>query len=94
MNPFLIQTKEEITLEDNEIIELYWQRSQRAITETDGKYGGRLQTLSMNILHDRQDAEECVNDTYHATWNTLPPQRPNYFCVSGKAGAQLFIWQI
>ena len=37
MNPFLIQTKEEITLEDNEIIELYWQRSQRAITETDGK---------------------------------------------------------
>ena len=68
-------------MEDNEIIELYWQRSQRAITETDGKYGGRLQTLSMNILHDRQDAEECVNDTYHATWNTLPPQRPNYFCA-------------
>ncbi len=66
-------------MEDNEIIELYWQRSQRAITETDGKYGGRLQTLSMNILHDRQDAEECVNDTYHATWNTLPPERPNYF---------------
>ena len=33
----------------------------------------------MNILHDRQDAEECVNDTYHATWNTLPPERPNYF---------------
>ena len=66
-------------MEDNEIIELYWQRSQRAITETAGKYGGRLQTLSMNILHDRQDAEEGVNDTDHATWNTLPPQRPNYF---------------
>lgn len=66
-------------MEDNEIIELFWQRSQRAIAETDQKYGGRLQTLSMNILHDRQDAEECVNDTYHATWNTLPPGRPNYF---------------
>ncbi len=66
-------------LEDNEIIELFWQRSQQAIAETDGKYGGRLQSLSMNILHDREDAEECVNDTYHATWNTLPPQRPNYF---------------
>lgn len=66
-------------MEDNEIIELFWQRSQQAITETDGKYGGRLQNLSMNILHDREDAEECVNDTYHATWNTLPPERPNYF---------------
>lgn len=66
-------------MEDNEIIELFWQRSQRAIAETDQKYGGRLQTLSMNILHDRQDAEECVNDTYHTTWNTLPPERPNYF---------------
>lgn len=66
-------------MEDNEIIELFWQRSQRAIAETDQKYGGRLQTLSMNILHDRQDTEECVNDTYHATWNTLPPERPNYF---------------
>ena len=66
-------------MEDNEIIELYWQRSQQAIAETDGKYGGRLQSLSMNILHDREDAEECVNDTYHATWNTLPPKRPSYF---------------
>ncbi|MDE7322256.1 MAG: sigma-70 family RNA polymerase sigma factor [Lachnospiraceae bacterium] len=66
-------------MEDNEIIELFWQRSQRAIVETDGKYGWRLQNLSMNILHDREDAEECVNDTYHATWNTLPPQRPVYF---------------
>lgn len=66
-------------MEDNEIIELFWQRSQQAIVETDNKYGGRLNTLAMNILHDRQDAEECVNDTYHATWNTLPPERPNYF---------------
>ena len=55
------------------IIDLFWQRSQQAITETAAKYGIRLQSLSMNILHDREDAEECVNDTYHATWNSLPP---------------------
>ena len=66
-------------MEDNEIIELFWQRSQQAIVETDNKYGRRLKTLSMNILHDREDVEECVNDTYHAAWNTLPPEKPNYF---------------
>ena len=61
------------------IIDLFWQRSQQAITETAAKYGIRLQSLSMNILHDREDAEECVNDTYHATWNSLPPEKPNCF---------------
>lgn len=66
------------------IIDLFWQRSQQAITETAAKYGIRLQSLSMNILHDREDAEECVNDTYHATWNSLPPEKPNCF---------LHIWQ-
>lgn len=66
-------------MEDNAIIELYWQRSQNAISETAAKYGGRLNSLSMNILHSKEDAEECVNDTYHAAWNTLPPQRPNFF---------------
>lgn len=66
-------------LEDNAIIELYWKRSQQAITETSVKYGSRLQNLSMNILHDNEDAKECVNDTYHATWNTLPPEKPDFF---------------
>ena len=61
------------------IIDLFWQRSQQAITETAAKYGIRLHSLSMNILHDREDAEECVNDTYHATWNSLPPEKPNCF---------------
>lgn len=73
------QKKEGIILEDNEIIELYWKRSQQAITETSYKYGNRLQNLSMNILHDNEDAKECVNDTYHATWNTLPPEKPDFF---------------
>ncbi len=71
--------QEEMIMEDRAIIDLYWKRSQQAVTETANKYGGRLQNLSMNILHDKEDAEECVNDTYHATWNTLPPEKPDYF---------------
>ena len=66
-------------MEDKDIIELYWKRTQRAITETAEKYGNRLHSLSMNILHNYEDAEECVNDTYHETWNHIPPQRPDFF---------------
>ncbi len=66
-------------MEDEAIIDLYWKRSQQAIAETSSKYGSRLQNLSVNILHDIEDAKECVNDTYHATWNTLPPERPSFF---------------
>lgn len=66
-------------MEDKAIIELFWARSQQAITETADKYGKRLQGLSMNILHNYEDAEECVNDTYHAAWNTLPPEKPDFF---------------
>jgi len=66
-------------LEDQQIVDLYWRRDADAIGETASKYGGYCRTIAQNILSDRQDAEECVNDTYHATWNTLPPQRPNYF---------------
>lgn len=66
-------------MEDKDIIELYWKRSQQAIAETSGKYGKQLQSLSWRILRNSEDAEECVSDTYHATWNTLPPQRPEFF---------------
>lgn len=66
-------------MEDKAIIDLYWERSPQAINETANKYGNRLQGLSMNILHNMEDAEECVNDTYHATWNTLPPKKPDFF---------------
>ncbi len=66
-------------MEDKAIIELFWARSQQAIAETADKYGQRLHRLSMNILHNHEDAQECVNDTYHATWNTLPPQKPDFF---------------
>ncbi len=64
---------------DNEIIELYWQRDERAISETDTKYGEFCRSLSYNILHVREDAEECVNDTYHKAWTNIPPQRPEHF---------------
>ncbi len=61
---------------DETIIELYWERNETAIKATDEKYGRYLYTISYNILHDRFDSEECVNDTYLATWNRIPPAKP------------------
>ena len=66
-------------MEDGQIIELYWQRDQRAIQETGVKYGGFLTSIARNILRSRADAEECVNDTYLHTWNAIPPARPSAF---------------
>jgi len=66
-------------VEDEEIIELYWMRDQQAIEETDRIYGRRLFWQAENILHCRQDSEESVNDTYLKAWETIPPQRPQYF---------------
>ena len=66
-------------IEDEKIIEMFFGRSEQGIRELDIKYGKVCHKLSYNIVNSRQDAEECVNDTYHATWNTLPPERPNYF---------------
>ena len=66
-------------MEDKEIIDLYWQRSQEAITQTDMKYGKLCHRISYNILSSVEDSEECVADTYMSVWNSLPPQRPGYF---------------
>ena len=63
-------------MEDREIIDLYWTRSQQAIPETDAKYGVQCRGLSARILKDARDAEECVNDTWLRAWNTMPPQLP------------------
>ena len=63
-------------MEDGVIVELYWQRDQRAIGASEEKYGGLCRSLSWNILQSREDAEECVNDTWHRAWVTMPPQRP------------------
>ena len=64
-------------MQDQDIIALYFARNQQAITETDKKYGGDCMRVSYNILNNRQDAEECVNDTYLHTWRTIPPTRPS-----------------
>lgn len=63
-------------MEDEQIIALYFSRDDRAIRETEAAYGGRLLTLSRRILNSREDAQECVNDTYLAAWNAMPPKRP------------------
>ncbi len=63
-------------MEDGAIIDLYWQRSERAIEETRAKYGGYCYTISYNLLRSHEDAEETVNDTYHAAWNAMPPEKP------------------
>jgi len=66
-------------MEDQEIIDLYWERDQRAIAETSEKYGTFLQNIAWNVLHSHDDADECVNDTYLRTWNAIPPARPKAF---------------
>ena len=60
-------------MEDEKIIDLYWQRSQDAIVQTDKKYGKLCRRISFNILSNVEDSEECVSDTYLAVWNKLPP---------------------
>jgi len=66
-------------VEDAKIIDLYFARSEDAICQTDAVYGGKLFSLADRILHNAQDAEESVNDTYMKTWETIPPCRPTYF---------------
>ena len=65
-------------MEDVEIVELYFKRSEKAISQTSKKYGRLLFTISNNILNSNEDSEECVNDTYEKVWYSIPPQRPTY----------------
>lgn len=64
-------------MEDSEIIGLYFRRDETAITETAAKYGAFCHSIALNILSIDADAEECVNDTYLRTWNSIPPQKPD-----------------
>ena len=64
-------------MNDERIIELFFERSEQAIKELDGKYGKVFHLLSFKILNNHQDAEECVNDSYLGTWNAIPPAKPN-----------------
>ncbi len=71
-------------IDDEKIIEMFFERSEQAIRELNNKYGKICHNLSYNIVNDSQDAEECVNDAYLGAWNTIPPVRPNplltYIC--------------
>lgn len=63
-------------MHDDMIVELYWKRKETAITETQNKYQKYLNTIAYNILANKEDCEESVNDTYLAAWNSMPPHRP------------------
>ncbi|MDE6590348.1 MAG: sigma-70 family RNA polymerase sigma factor, partial [Oscillospiraceae bacterium] len=63
-------------MDDLAIVELYHRREERAIAESDKKYGTLCRSIALRLLGLREDAEECVNDTWHAAWNRMPPDRP------------------
>ena len=71
-----LQTKANSVMSDEKIVDLYWQRDEQAIKETDIKYKKFLLSVAMNIVHDMCDSEECLNDTYIGTWNSIPPAKP------------------
>lgn len=64
-------------MEDDQIVELYWQKNADAISETADKYGAYCFSIAENILHNTEDSEECVNDTWLHARNAIPPQKPN-----------------
>ena len=66
------------SMDDQQIVELYWRRDEKAIFVSDAKYGGYCRRIASNILADRQDVDECVNDTWLGAWNAMPPSRPRH----------------
>ena len=71
-----LQTNQAAIMSDEQIVELYWQRDERAIKETDIKYKKFLLSVAYNIVHDTFDSEECLSDTYIGAWNSIPPAKP------------------
>ena len=74
-----LQPKGTSVMSDEALIELYFARDERAIKETDIKYRNYLLSIAYNIVHDTDDSEECLNDTYIGAWNAIPPARPAVF---------------
>lgn len=64
-------------MEDAKIVDLYWERSESAISESNKKYGKYCRYIANNILNSKEDSEECVNDTWISAWNSMPNQRPS-----------------
>ena len=63
-------------MEDERIIDLYFERDESALSETASKYGAMIRQIAYNIVKNLPDSEECENDTYHVSWNKIPPERP------------------
>lgn len=68
-------------MKDAEILDLYWERNERAIEETQKSYGNYCYSIAFHILHIREDSEECVNDTWLRAWKSIPPNRPNHLSL-------------
>lgn len=66
-----------LPMDDEKIVELYWERDEKAIEETDFKYKKYLFSIAYNVVHNSLDCEECLNDTYLGAWKAMPPSRPN-----------------
>ena len=64
-------------MKDIDIIKLYFERSEKAVSETDNKYGAYCLRIAENILGNKQDSEECLSDTYLKVWNSIPPNKPS-----------------
>ena len=77
-------------MEDDKIIALYWARKEEAISETDRKYGSYCRSISFRILNDKEDSEECVNDTWLHTWNDSPRETGISGGISGKNSEKPF----
>ena len=63
-------------MQDERIVEMYWERNEDAIKETDLKYGRYCYSIAYNVLHSPEDSDECVNDTWRDAWNAMPPEKP------------------
>lgn len=68
-------------MKDSEILDLYWERDEQAIAETQKSYGKYCYSIAYHILRDREDSDECVNDTWFRAWNAIPPKRPSRFSL-------------
>lgn len=68
-------------MDDEAILDLYWDKNESAIRETEKKYGAYCRSIAFHILRDKADTEETLNDTWMKTWDAIPPQRPNVFSV-------------
>lgn len=68
-------------MRDTEILDLYWERDERAIEETQKSYNNYCYSIAFHILHTKEDSEECVNDTWLRAWKSIPPSRPNHLSL-------------